>query len=102
MMIRTCSAALTLALWFSLPGAPAASSMLAVLVHAYRESPTPAHRAAITTYVASHPQDGALANLALGVAAYEQQDWTAAIAALDALKPLPAKLPKITDYAAYY
>ncbi|MCU1237762.1 MAG: Lytic transglycosylase, catalytic [Candidatus Solibacter sp.] len=99
MTIRTCSATLILALSCSLPGAPAASSMLAVMVRAYRESPTPARRTAVTAYLASHPEDAALGNLAFGIAAYEQQNWSDAIAAL---KPLPGKLPKIADYAAYY
>ena len=69
MTIRTCSAALILALSFSLPGAPSASSMLAALVRAYRESPTPAHRAAVTTYLASHRGYRA-GELALGITAY--------------------------------
>jgi soluble lytic murein transglycosylase len=73
--------------------------MLAGLVRAYRESPTSGRRAAIASYVASHPSDSALGNLALGITAFEQQDYAAAIAAL---KPLPAALPKIADYAAYY
>src|SRR5215471_1325916 len=109
MTTRTCSAALiralfTLALFipalsFSLIGAPDASSMLAVLARNYRESPTPAHRAAIATHVASHPEDAALADLALGISAYEQKNWSDAIALL---KPLPARLPKLADYAVYY
>jgi soluble lytic murein transglycosylase len=99
MTIRICSAVLTLALWSSLPGAHAASGTLAPLVRTYRDSPTPAHRAAITAYMASHPRDAALASLALGVAAYEQKNYSAAISAL---QPLPAKLPLIADYAAYY
>jgi soluble lytic murein transglycosylase len=73
--------------------------MLSVLVRAYREAPTPARRAAIATYVSAHPEDTALANLALGISAYEQKNWSAAIAEL---QPLTARLPKIADYAAYY
>ncbi len=98
MTIRNFSAALIPALFFSF-SLPGASGTLAVLTRAYRESPTPARRAAIATHIAAHPEDAPLANLALGIAAYEQKNWAAAIAAL---KPLPAKLPKIADYAAYY
>ena len=84
MTIRTYSAALILALWCSgwvnTLGAAPATGALAILVRAYRESPTPARRSAIATYLAGHPKDAALANLALGVAAYEQKNYAAAIA----------------------
>ena len=70
-----------------------------MLTRAYRESPTPSRRAAIAAHVVTHPEDAPLANLALGITAYEQKSWAAAITAL---KPLSAKLPKIADYAAYY
>ena len=99
MTIRTCSAALILALWYSGLGAAPAAGSLAILVRAYRESPSPARRTAIATYIAGHPKDAALANLALGIAAYEQKNWAAAIAGL---KPLQGKLAPIADYAAYY
>ena len=98
MTIRICSAAIILALSYSLCGAPATAS-LAILVRAYRESPGPARRAAIVSYIAGHPKDAALANLALGIAAYEQKNYPAAIAGL---KPLEAKLAPIVDYVAYY
>ena len=98
MTIRTCSAAIILALSYSLCGAPATGS-LAILVRAYRESPGPARRAAIVSYIAGHPKDAALVNLALGIAAYEQKNYPAAIAGL---KPLAAKLAPIADYVAYY
>src|ERR1019366_6951558 len=98
MTIRTCSAAIILALSYSLCGAPATGS-LAILVRAYRESPSPARRAAIVSYIAGHPKDAALANLALGIAAYEQKNYPAAIAGL---KPLEAKLAPVADYVAYY
>jgi soluble lytic murein transglycosylase len=111
MKIRTCSAALILALWYStgftswftgwftsVRAAPATGS-LATLVRAYREAPTPARRGAIASYIAGHPEDAALANLALGIAAYEQRDYAAAIAGLT---PLEGKLAAIADYAAYY
>jgi soluble lytic murein transglycosylase len=68
-------------------------------VRAYRESPSPARRGAIGSYIAGHPRDAALANLALGIAAYEQKNYPAAIALL---KPLQGKLAPIDDYAAYY
>jgi soluble lytic murein transglycosylase len=99
MTIRTCSAALILGLWCSGLGAAPATASLATLVRAFRESPTPARRGAIVVYLASHKKEAALGNLALGIAAYEQKHWAAAIAAL---KPLPGKLPAIDDYAAYY
>ena len=103
MTIRTYSAALILALWCSawvnpLDAAPATGA-LAILVRAYRESPTPARRSAIATYLAGHPKDAALAHLALGVAAYEQKNYAAAIADL---KPLQGQLAPIADYVAYY
>ena len=98
MTIRICSAAIILALSYSLCGAPATAS-LAILVRAYRESPGPARRAAIVSYIAGHPKDAALVNLALGIAAYEQKNYPAAIAGL---KPLAAKLAPIADYVAYY
>ena len=99
MTIRTCSAALILALWYSSLGAAPATGSLAILVRAYRESPSPARRGAVASYIAGHPKDAALANLALGIAAYEQKNWAAAIAGL---KPLQGKLAPIDDYAAYY
>jgi soluble lytic murein transglycosylase len=77
----------------------ATPSALGVLIHSYRDSPTPTRRAAIQTYIAAHPTDAPLANLALGISAYEQKDYTAAISLL---VPIPAQLPKISDYAGYY
>jgi len=77
----------------------AAAGDLKPLVQAYRANPTPAGRAAVESYAASHPGDAAAAHLALGVVAYEQKDYAAAIALL---QPLPAKLPRIADYAAFY
>ena len=99
MTIRTCSAALILALSYSSLGAAPAAGSLATLARAYRESPSPARRSALTTYLAGHPKDAALVNLALGITAYEQKNYTAAIAAL---KPLQGKLAPIADYSAYY
>ena len=99
MTIRTCSAALILGLWCCSLGAAPVAGSLGTLVSAYRESPSPARRNAIVSYIARHPKEGALGNLALGVAAYEQKNWAAAIARL---KPLEGKLAPIDDYAAYY
>jgi soluble lytic murein transglycosylase len=77
----------------------AATGDLKSLVRAYRADPTPAGRAAVESYAALHPDEDALARLALGVVSYEQKDYAAAIATL---RPLPAKLPQIADYAAFY
>src|SRR5438067_291610 len=98
MKILTCSAKLTLALWCS-GGLHAAVTSLSPLVRVYRESPTPAHRTAIVAYAAAHPAVAPLANLALGIAAYEQHSYAAAATLL---KPIPAQLPAVADYAAYY
>lgn len=67
----------------------------------YRESPTAAKRAAIENYAARHAgtTNGALARLALGVAAFEQKDWPAAIANLRAAGNRPAQL---ADFLAFY
>jgi soluble lytic murein transglycosylase len=57
----------------------------------------------VESYAAAHDKDkdgaGALARFALGVTAYDQKNYPDAIAEL---KPIPAKLPQIADYAAYY
>ena len=99
MTIRTCSAALILGLWCSSLGAAPVAGSLGTLVSAYRESPNPALRNAIASYIARHPKEAALGNLALGIASYEQKNWAAAIARL---KPLEGKLAPLDDYAAYY
>src|SRR5450759_4380266 len=99
MTIRICSAALIPALWYSSLCAAPVTGSLAILVRAYRESPSLARRGAIASYIAGHPKDAALANLALGIAAYEQKNYPAAIAGLN---PLQGKLAPIDDYAAYY
>src|SRR5471030_358543 len=80
---------------------PAPAADLTGLARAYRESPTPAHRDALESYAAAHAVDntGSLARLALGIATYEQKDYSAAIAALEAIQ---SKLPQIADYTAYY
>ncbi len=77
------------------------SGDLASLVFAWRDSPSPARRAAVEAYAAAHAKDdsGTLARLALGVGSYEQKDYTAAIAAL---RKVQSKLPRLADYTAYY
>jgi soluble lytic murein transglycosylase len=95
--------------WFSAAGcaaalligaqAHAAAPALATLVKAYRLAPTAGKRAAIETYAAGHPKEAPQARLALGMAAYEQKDYAAAIANL---RQAVGKLPKVDDYAAYY
>ena len=70
------------------------SGELAALVRVYRETPSPERRAAVERYAAAHANDigGSLAQLALGVVAYEQKDYPAAIAFLHSLA---ARLPQI-------
>src|ERR1700719_1567900 len=84
-----------LILWMAAPGgaqtrrevnaspSSANSSGLAGLARAYREAPTAVRRAALESYARDHSRDntGSLARLALGIAAYEQKDYSAAIAA---------------------
>jgi soluble lytic murein transglycosylase len=77
----------------------AGAGELAILVRAWRDSPTPAKRLAVEKFAAAHAkaQDGALAQLALGIVAFEGRDYERAIAALRA-----AKAPQLADYSAYY
>jgi soluble lytic murein transglycosylase len=77
------------------PGSAAAD--LASLVRAHRQHPTAATRAAIQSYAVTHPKETAAAHLALGVAAFEQEDYPAAIASLSR-----ANIPQLADYTAYY
>lgn len=72
---------------------------LAGRVRAWRSAPTPAKRAAVEAWAKAHPKDAALAQLALGIGAYEQKDFGAAVARLQKLAP---KLPSIADYVDYY
>src|SRR5262252_9166403 len=60
------------------PSRPASSADLAAMVREYRESPSPARLATIQTFAVSHAKDtsGTLAQLALGIAAFEQKDYT--------------------------
>jgi len=113
MTIRTCLATTIPARWHrvlcgtgllacvGLWGAVAAPPTdLASLVRAWRDSPTPARRAAVASYATAHSKDtsGALAQLALGVVAYEHRDYPAAVAALRKVQ----RLPQIGDYTAWY
>ncbi len=79
--------------------AAATSGDLKAVVRAYRASPTPAGRAAVEAYAAAHPSEDSMARFALGVVAYEQKDYAAAVSGLEAL---PAKLPSIADYVGFY
>ena len=113
MTIRTCLATTIPAPWYRVLGATGLLASvglwgavavrptdLASLVRAYRDSPTPARRTSVESYAAAHSKDanGSLAQLALGVVAYERKDYPAAIAALRKVQ----KLPLIADYTAWY
>jgi soluble lytic murein transglycosylase len=104
--MRNSSAKIIPAPWFSALALAAAALLSAAangdlksLVRAYRANPSPAGRAEVEAYAASHPNEEALARLALGVVSYEQKDYAAAVATL---QPLAGKLPRIADYAAFY
>ena len=113
MTIRTCLAKTIPAPWYRVLGATGLLACvglwgaaavrpadLASLARAYRDSPTPVRRAAVESYAAAHSKDtsGALAQLALGIVAYEHKEYPAAIAALRKVQ----KLPQIADYTAWY
>ena len=87
------------ALWLSLPVWSATN--LAELVSSCREAPTAARRAAIEAYASNHAgaSEGALAHFALGVIAWEQKDYRAAV---ESLRKAQTGIPQIADYAAYY
>jgi soluble lytic murein transglycosylase len=101
--MQTCLEKITLAPWYSaaallvVTATAQAAGGLAPLVRAYRESPAPAKKAAVEAYAVTHPKDAALARLALGVTAYEQQDYPEAVANLKRVT-----LPAVADYVAYY
>ncbi len=106
MTMRVCSAKTIRGRWFSLVAVLALSTLAPAqspetLARAYRDSPTPARRAALERYAAAHAGDvnGALARLALGITAYEQKDYPAAIQHLRAAE---GRLPKLADYVAYF
>ena len=70
------------------------------LGRAYHESPTPARAKALQKFAASHRDaNGALAHFTLGVVAFEQKRFPDAIGQMEAAR---ARLPKLTDYTAYY
>jgi soluble lytic murein transglycosylase len=109
-MMRSCLARAIPARWsrihailllFSVAALPAAAQDLASLVKAYRDTPSVARRARIEQLASLHAKDqtGALAQLALGVASFEQKDYDRATRYLKAAQ---ARLPKIEDYAVYY
>ncbi len=81
------------------PAAPEPPATLASLVRTWRASPTPAHHAAVIAWGVSHPKELPSVELALGVTAWEQREYAAAIAALRKAQP---GLPQIADFAAYY
>jgi len=83
------------------PGTARGAETLAAIARAYRESPAPARRTGLEAYAKAHAAEtsGALARLVLGIVAYEQRDYGAA---MDDLRSLTAKLPGIADYVAYY
>ena len=67
---------------------------------AYRQSPTPARAKSLDKFATAHKDvSGALAELTLGVVAYEQKRFPDAIRDLTAAQ---ARLPKLADYTAYY
>lgn len=112
MTMPNCSVRTIPGLWFKTPfllvallaaagflSAAEAPSGLPALVRAYRQSPTPARRAAVEAYAMAHPADTPKARLALGIADYEQKNFPAAI---DELRAAAGKLPPIADYTAYY
>ena len=102
---RTGAVLLSLA-WLAVPAAraavpAAAGADLASLIKMYRDKPSAASRARLERFAALHAkaQDGALAQLALGIAWFEQKDYSRAIGNLKAAE---ARLPKIEDYTVYY
>ena len=118
MTIQICSAKSIPALWLKraavlLAGLPlvatpqarhvpeATRPELAKLARAWRESSSAPDGVALESYAKAHATEtaGALARLALGVTAYEQKDYGAA---LQYLKGLGSRLPRIADYVGYY
>ena len=87
-------------LWFSAALLWAAGGAdLASLVRDYRAAPTALRRASVEAWARAHPKDSPLARLALGVTAYEHQDYPTAILFL---RQVQSALPRIADYPAYY
>lgn len=79
--------------------APAPAHDLAGFIRAYREAPTPAHLSAVNNWIAAHPKDAQAAKLGLGVAQWEQKNFTASTQQLEAAR---ARFPQVPDYVAYY
>jgi len=70
------------------------------LGRAYRESPAPARRQALEKFAAGHKDiSGALAHFTLGIVSFEQKQFPDAIQHLYAAQ---SRLPKLSDYVAYY
>ena len=67
----------------------------------YRDNPTAPAKAEIVAYAKLHAkeQSGALANFALGIAAFTEKNYTEAQQYMQAAQPL---LPRLADYTAYY
>src|SRR5689334_18434242 len=101
MTIPNCLAKIIPVLWLSFQIPAWSAPNLAEMVSAYRDAPTAARRAAIEAYAASHAgaDEVALAQFALGVIAWEQKDYRAAIEVLRKAQP---QIPQIADYASYY
>src|SRR5712692_4595190 len=78
-----------------------AAEPLDSLVGSYRDSPTAARRAVLQQFAAAHKneQSGVLARFALGMTAFSQKDYAASVTHL---KGLEKRLPKLSDYVAYY
>jgi soluble lytic murein transglycosylase len=112
MTMRNCWAKTILVLWCSAQAAQApgravvppqakdptaVGADLAALVRAYRKAPSPESRAAVEAYAAAHPKEKMSAELALGVTAYEQEEFEDAITHLKNVQ-----IPQIADYVGYY
>ena len=85
----------------SRPKPSSAANTLESLVRAWRDSPSPARRAAVESWAAAHTRGntGVLAQLALGIGSYEQKDYARAVAAFGKVGD---KLPQLADYTGYY
>jgi soluble lytic murein transglycosylase len=74
---------------------------LETLARAFHDTPSAKTRAALERFAEAHPTgvDGALANLALGVAAVDDGDGPTALRHLVSAKP---KLPALSDYIGFW
>ncbi len=86
---------------FAASAAPPTPSPVEALARAYRKTPTPVTRTALTAYAAQHPRDleGAIALLAIAGADVDAQRNEQALATLRGIPA--ASLPKIQDHVAY-